>query len=73
MPKKTKKTLNSNLKKINAPKSKSVTSNVYLLKEQEEFYRKHPNAKNLIATFLLLAVLLAVLYFSKYGFVAMPL
>lgn len=71
-----KKKRTSSPKKASSTKSKMmsapVSKNVYSLSEQDEFYQQHPNAKNLIAAFIILVLLLAGLYFSKYGFAAMP-
>jgi hypothetical protein len=49
----------------------SVFSKPILLKEQEDFHRKHPQANNLIAVFIIFVVILAWLYFSRLG-VMMP-
>jgi len=57
------------------PKKKtkqSILSKPLLLKEQEEFHRKHPQANNLIAVFIIFVIILAWLYFSKMGLLAMP-
>lgn len=62
--------------KKSAPKSaprkvapvKSVSkTNGYLVKEQEDFHRDHPNAFNLIAMFLVLFMSLVLVYFYKNG------
>jgi hypothetical protein len=67
-PKTTKKKTSSRAKV--APKStlqKSSLSPEYL-----DFHKKHPNAEMLVKVFLVLTILLAVLYYIKYGFALMP-
>lgn len=64
MPKKSKKT-----KKV-VTKSAGY-SRANMLKEQEAFYKAHPNAKPLIFSFMILALLLGFLYYVNYGFALM--
>lgn len=50
--------------------TKSVsTKSGYLVKEQEDFHRDHPNAFNLIAIFLILFMSLVMVYFYKNGLI----
>jgi len=60
MPKKSKKTT----KVV----KKSGYSRADMLKEQENFYKAHPNAKQLIFSFMILVLLLGYLYYAKYGY-----
>jgi len=60
--------------KKSAPKKvapvKSVSAkNGYLVKEQEDFHRDHPNAFNLIVIFLILFMSLILVYFYKNGLI----
>ena len=64
MPKKSKKTTKMS-------KTSKGYSRASMLKEQEAFYKAHPNAKPLIFTFMILALLLGYIYFVKFGFTLM--
>lgn len=50
----------------------SLLSQPYLAKEQDEFHQAHPNARALIALFIVLVIVLAGLYFARFGFARMP-
>ncbi len=52
-------------------KEASMLSKSYLAKEQEEFHKAHPNAQTLIALFIVLVIVLAWLYFARFGFTRM--
>ncbi len=53
-------------KVVKTPEIRTISlTQAYLVKEQEEFHKKHKNAKSLITFFIVLTVVLAVFYFYK--------
>lgn len=77
MPKKSKKTTKKVSKKVSKScmpckscKNGSVRANH--LKDQENFYKAHPNAKPLLTSFLILVLLMGALYYLQFGFELMP-
>lgn len=63
------------MSKKTAPSKKKVQKTSYsrndMLKAQDEFYKKHPNARPLLTAFIILALLLGFLYYVKFGFALM--
>lgn len=58
-------------KKKSTKSEKSGYSRKDMLKEQDAFYKAHPNAKPLLLSFLILVLLLGFIYYVKYGFALM--